>query len=145
LTQESVEATPYGSKTAILLVDDDESCRQTFSEILSSLGYFVCSVETGRAAIDAFSKEPYNFSLVILDQIMPGLTGIYTAQALLKIRSDTPIALITGWFLTDQTKEFAKTVGIKKILEKPIGIQRLDREIRRILRTSRNKSLKTPI
>lgn len=139
MTQSTVEETDDRKNATILLVDDDEPCRQTFFDILSGLGYTVHSAETGRAALNAFSKEPHSFSLVILDQIMPGLTGIYTAQALLKIRDDTPIALITGWFLTEQTKEFARTIGIKKILEKPIGIQRLDREIRKLLKGSRNK------
>lgn len=134
------EQQPSKKNAIILLVDDDKHCLQTFSEILSGLGYAVRSVETGRAALDTFSKEPQNFSLVILDQIMPGLTGINTAHALLKIRHDTPIALITGWFLTDQTKEYARTVGIRKILEKPIGIQELDREIRKILQSSESKS-----
>lgn len=124
----------------ILLVDDDEPCLQTFSEMLSGLGYAVRTVETGRDALDAFSIAPQSFSLVILDQIMPGLTGINTAQALLKIRGDTPIALITGWFLTDQTKQYAKKVGIRRILEKPIGIQELDREIRKILNARESKS-----
>lgn len=127
-------------KRTILLVDDDEPCLQTFSEILDGLGYAVRSVETGRTALDTFSKEPQSFSLVILDQIMPGLTGINTAQALLKIRGDIPIALITGWFLADRTKEYARAIGIRKILEKPIGIRQLDREIRKILKSSESKT-----
>lgn len=138
MTQRFLEEATQRKNRTILLVDDDEPCRQTFSEILTGLGYTVLSVETGRAALDAFSKEPHRFSLVILDQILPGLTGIYTAQALLEIRGDTPIALITGWFLTDQTKQFARTIGIRRILEKPIGIRQLDREICRILKNSRS-------
>jgi len=94
---------------------------------LTGLGYAVLAVETGRAASDAFSKEPHHFSLLILDQIMPGLTGSYTAQALLEIRGDTAIVLITGCPLNDQTKQFTRTIGIKRILEKPIGIQQLNR------------------
>jgi DNA-binding response OmpR family regulator len=108
--------------------------------MLSSLGYAVRSVDTGRAAVDTFLKEPQSYSLVILDQIMPGLTGITTAQALLEIRGDTPIVLITGWFLTDKIKQYARTIGIREILEKPIGFQQLGRTIRKILRGSESKS-----
>jgi DNA-binding response OmpR family regulator len=140
LIPEIREDNPSRRNTTILLVDDDEPCLQTFSEMLSDLGYTVRSVETGQAAVDTFSKEPQSFSLVILDQIMPGLTGINTAHTLLEIRGDTPIALITGWFLTDETKEYARTVGIREILEKPVGIRQLDRAIRKMLRISENKS-----
>lgn len=140
LSQGIAEEQTCKEKTSILLVDDDGPCLQTFSEILNGLGYAVKSVETGQAALDAFSKEPQSFSLVILDQIMPGITGINTAQALLKIRDDIPIALITGWFLSDQTKEYARAIGIRRILEKPIGIQQLDREIRKILKSSEDKT-----
>jgi two-component system, cell cycle sensor histidine kinase and response regulator CckA len=139
LIREIHEYNPSRRNATILLVDDDEPCLQTFSEMLSDLGYAVRSVEGGRAAVDAFSKEPQNFSLVILDQIMPGLTGITTAHALLEIRGDVPIALITGWFLTDETKQYARKIGIQEILEKPIGIRQLDRAIRKMLRRTESK------
>lgn len=140
MSRGTAEEETCGNNGTILLVDDDEPCLQTFSEILNGLGYSVRSVGNDRTALDLFSQEPQSFSLVILDQIMPGPTGINTAHALLKIRGDIPIALITGWFLTDQTKEYARTIGIRRILEKPVGIRQLDREIRKILKDSENRT-----
>lgn len=103
---------------------------------MTILGYTVKSVDNSAFALDVFSREPHSFSLVILDQIMPGLTGINTAKAMLQIRPDTPIALLTGWYLSDSTKQYAKAVGIRVILEKPITVRQLGKAIRQIIGTN---------
>lgn len=118
----------------ILLVDDSDPCLQTLSEMLEALGYAVRSASGGWEALDIFAEEPYGFSLVILDHVMPDLTGMNTAQTLLQVRPDIPILLVTGWILTDEARKRAKAIGIRRILEKPVGLQELDRTIRRVIR-----------
>lgn len=117
----------------ILLVDDDNPCLQSFLEILEALGYAVRSASGGWEALDIFTEDPQGFSLVILDHVMPDITGINTAQTLLQIRPDIPIMLVTGWVLTDTARQRAKAIGIRRILEKPVSPQELDRAIRGVI------------
>lgn len=119
------------SKT-VLLADDDSLSLEVLSRMLSSIGYTVQGVANGKTALDIFSREPYGYSLVLLDQIMHGVTGIDVAEALLKIRSDIPILLISGCFLSDRTMLVAEEVGIRKILTKPIDIDQLEQAIRTV-------------
>jgi len=128
-----------GERQAILLVDDNDPCLQTLSEMLMALGYTVRSVSGGWEALEIFAEEPYGFSLVILDHVMPDLTGINAARLLLQIRPDIPVLLVTGWILTDTAKQRAKAVGIRRILQKPVSPQELDRAMRGVIRRDERK------
>lgn len=116
----------------VLLVDDNDPCLQSFSDILDVLGHGVRKASSGWEALDIFIEDPTNFSLVILDHVMPDLTGINTAQTLLQLRPDIPILLVTGWVLTDAARQRAKSIGIRAILEKPVGPEELDAAIRKV-------------
>ncbi len=84
----------YNSK--ILLVDDQELNREVLAHRLVKSGYQITSVTNGHEAIDVLEKE--NFDLILLDIIMPDISGI---EVLKKIRSrdkhnNIPIIMITA-------------------------------------------------
>ena len=94
-------------------------------------------------ALKVFSSDPSRFDLVITDQTMPKLTGLNLARKLLKIRSNIPIILCTG-YSDSVSPEKAKEAGIKEFLMKPLGKQELAEVIRRVLDTAESKRLNRP-
>jgi len=60
------------------------------------------------------------------------MTGDKLAEALLEIRSDTPIILCSG-YNEKISKENAQELGIRKYLEKPVVMEKLARSVREVL------------
>jgi DNA-binding NtrC family response regulator len=83
-------------------------------------------------ALQEFSKRPQSYDLVITDQAMPCIPGIDLAQRMLKIRSNIPIIIYTGFgeMLNTQSLE---TAGISDILTKPMTREELADAVRRVL------------
>ena len=61
-------------RSHILIVDDEPDIRQVLHLLLQSGGYAVSSADNGRTAIDFVSSHP-DVDLVLLDIMMPGLSG----------------------------------------------------------------------
>ena len=78
----------------VLIVDDEESTRTTFSEVLNNYEFSSITASSGREAVDIFSQESPD--AVLLDLKMPGMDGIETLKELKKINPDIPVILITA-------------------------------------------------
>ena len=112
---------PSDRKGRILFVDDEEIICETYCDMLFKLGYEVSTKISSVEALEAFRARPDDFDLVIMDQVMPHLTGLDLADHLKKIRPNISIILCTGYseLITPQT---AYDFGIDKVLIKPVGI-----------------------
>jgi len=117
-----------GTGQRILLVDDEELPGRTVEKILTRIGYQVKRFLHPEQALTDFATSPKKYDLVLSDLAMPGMSGQDLAVAMLKIRKDIPIVLITG--LADPaTQEEAKRVGIRHVLFKPLTTEALGREL----------------
>jgi CheY-like chemotaxis protein len=100
--------------------------------ILESIGYEVTVKNRGSDALEAFKVQPDEFDLVISDMTMPMMTGIELAKEMMKIRSDIPIIICTGFSeLIDE--EVAMKLGIRAFVMKPIVKKDIAKTIREIL------------
>ena len=121
-----------GGKERILFVDDEEILVEVTRTILEDLGYQVRATTDCRDALKYFSQDPYGFDLVITDHLMPHMTGAELAREIIRIRSDIPVILCTGW--TDAvSEEEAKAIGIRELVIKPLTRQETAETIRRVL------------
>ena len=77
----------------ILWVDDEMELLKAHILFLEKKGYDVTTMTNGSDAIEACQQEP--FDLIILDEMMPGLTGLQTLQRLKEISPDTPVVMCT--------------------------------------------------
>lgn len=105
----------------ILLAEDDEQGRDSMERILSTFGYQVTTAEDGRVALEIILSEKNSsqaFSLLILDERMPHLTGRNLIAELIRRKINIPTLLITG-FGGEHFEEEAKRLGCKGILYKP--------------------------
>jgi PAS domain S-box-containing protein len=107
-----------GGNERILFVDDEDILIELGRDILEDLGYKVVTCKDSYHALETFRSQQNQFDIVITDMTMPGMTGIDLARELLKIRSDIPIILCTG-FSELVTEEKAKEIGIREFMMKP--------------------------
>ena len=113
-------------------MDDEASLVRLWTTMLEQLGYRVTAYADSLQALEAFRAAPQSFDLVLSDQTMPQLTGEALARELLRLRPHLPIILCTGFSHT-LTEENAKALGIRALLQKPVGRQELCLTVQRVL------------
>jgi len=121
----------YGYET-VLLVDDEQIVLEVAGGMLTSLGYTVIAATNGKDAIEAYEKEQDTIDMVILDMIMPGLSGRETCNRLKAINSAVKILLSSGYSIDGQATEILK-IGCNGFIQKPFNMKGLSRKIREIL------------
>ena len=108
----------HGSER-IMVVDDEPQLVELWTELLNGYGYEVTGYASSLDALEAFRQAPDHFDLVLLDQIMPGMTGAELSQSMLRGRPGLPIIMATG-FSDEITPEMARSIGIADFVYKPI-------------------------
>ena len=116
--------------TRILVVEDEESFRDALSYMLRKEGFEIHLAETGPAALDAFDR--HGADLVLLDLMLPGLSGTEVCRAL-RARSNVPVIMLTA-----KDSEVDKVVGLElgadDYVTKPYSTRELVARIRAVLR-----------
>lgn len=127
---------PSGSEK-ILIVDDEESVRLIMQRGLEHLGYAVDVAEDGQQGVDKFVKNKGVYDLVILDMIMPKMSG-EEVFSVLKEKYPELRVLISSGYSSDQRTNSILAGGGLGLIKKPFTIEELAQEVRRCL----DKSLK---
>jgi len=112
-------AGPSRGRGRVLFVDDEAALAEIGQELLKSLGYEVVAETDPLQALARVREAPRSVDLLITDQNMPGLTGADLTRAVLALRPDLPVLMLTG-FSEAITREKAKALGIREFLLKPI-------------------------
>lgn len=126
------DAPPSGGTESLLLVDDEEGLLRLASHILKRLGYRVTAEISSLKALETFRIKPDQFDLIITDQAMPDMSGTELIAEILKIRTDIPCILCTG-YSSKVNKENAGEKGISKFLNKPFNRKTLASAVRKVL------------
>ncbi|MBF0529622.1 MAG: PAS domain S-box protein [Deltaproteobacteria bacterium] len=127
---ENAKLLPKGSER-ILFVDDEEALAVIGRETLRYLGYQVTIQTSSLEALALFKSRPDAFDMVITDQTMPNMTGLELTREIIKIRSDIPIILCTG-FSQQVSAETVMKTGAKRFLLKPLVIREVAEVIRAV-------------
>ena len=114
----------------ILLVDDEEGVRHAAGQALRKLGYEVTTAVDGVEGVETFAKAGGRFALVILDMIMPQLSGPEAFRKMRRLHPETPILLSTGYSESD-TGTILIREGAAGLLQKPYEIDELSIEVAR--------------
>jgi PAS domain S-box-containing protein len=125
-----VELVP-GTET-ILLVDDERGILDACSAMLKRLGYDVMMALGGNEAVAVYRKHWHAIDLVILDIIMPDLSGGEVFDRLLDINPEVKVLLSSGYSIEDQAADIIRR-GCDGFIQKPFQIDQLHRNIREIL------------
>jgi PAS domain S-box-containing protein len=116
----------------ILLVDDEEALADLGGKTLERLGYSVKTFTSSLRALKYFKAHWEEFDLVITDYTMPKMTGVSLAKEILGIRPGLPIIITTG-FSQPLTGEKVRSLGIKRVLRKPLRANRMAQVVREVL------------
>ncbi|MBI2837163.1 MAG: PAS domain S-box protein [Acidobacteria bacterium] len=109
------EEMPHGSGR-VLVVDDEEIVRDMARTIVSELGYEVMVAPDGEAACAIYGRE--KIDLVILDVIMPGLSGLETFKQIRAIDKRARILVSSGYSIDGQPNELIQS-GARGFIQKP--------------------------
>jgi len=116
----------------ILVVDDEEALLRLMSNILTPQGYQVLTANGGEAAVDMVRKYEGNIHLTLLDLSMPFMDGQTAFPLLKKARPDMKVLLFSGYEL-DATAQTLLDAGASGFLMKPVAVNKLREEIRKVL------------
>ena len=112
----------------VLVIDDDPDVRHFIAAGLEEYGHEVIEAAEGRDGIEKFSvNQP---DLVIVDYIMPGLSGAEVAGHILATRPEQPILFVSGYNETDEIRRAAPGANI---LAKPFRAAALEDAVRAAL------------
>lgn len=96
----------------ILLVDDDVFLRDMYATKFGELGHLVTTAETGERALELIGESP--FDVVLLDMIMPGMSGVELLQKISERKPEPmPICIVLSNQGGSEEIEAAQKAGAK--------------------------------
>ena len=110
----------------LLVVDDNETCRKVLVQQCTAWGLQVSAVASGKEALALLRTKAHLrefFDAVLLDQEMPGMTGMQLAAKIKEdpnLNHDILLIMLTG-ISNAPSKIIARNAGIKRILAKPVA------------------------
>jgi two-component system nitrogen regulation response regulator NtrX len=130
----------------ILIIDDERNIRRTLDMILSGEGYQVFTCASAQAGLDTLKKE--RIHLVLLDIVMPEISGLDLLPKLLEVRPNLAVIMISGHGNV-QNAVLAIKRGAYDFMEKPLDRDKVLMAISRALQTRKlaaeNRHLKQQI
>ncbi len=120
----------------ILVVEDEVKIVEVVKSYLENSGYTVCTAYSGREALDKFAAE--DPALVVLDLMLPDLTGEEVCQAL-RQRSRVPIIMLTAKVEEEDILRGLK-IGADDYVTKPFSPRQLVARIQAILRRAEDRT-----
>lgn len=116
----------------ILVVEDEEHLGIGIKYNLEAEGYQVTVVGDGPNALALFDRDPHAFDLVILDLMLPGMSGYAVCETLRAAGNEAPVLMLSARTLAeDRTRGF--DVGADQYLMKPFDLDELLSRVRNLL------------
>jgi PAS domain S-box-containing protein len=116
----------------ILVVDDEPSFLDISKRILEDLGYSAVTCATGRDAVDYFRAHHGDIDIVIIDVMMPDLSGCDCFRELQKIDPGVLAIISTGYGLTNEI-EAVLNEGAAGFIQKPFESSALSQALSKVL------------
>ncbi|GBC77885.1 Sensor kinase CckA [bacterium HR08] len=129
---EAEEPMPAGGGETLLLVEDDPTILKLGQSLLERLGYRVVIARDGREAIEVYARHREEVRLVLLDVVLPEISGAHVLEELRRINPQVRILAMTGYGSKDQLKDFPWEATDGWLL-KPYDLRSLAHALRRCL------------
>ena len=120
-----------GSET-VLFVDDEDMIIEVAEELFKELGYKILIARGGKEAIEIYEKNKEQIDIVILDMIMPDMSGSVTYDRLKEIDPHIKVLLSSGYSINGQATEIMDR-GCDGFIQKPFKIKELSQKLREML------------
>jgi len=119
----------------ILLVDDETMILNVGEKLLRYLGYDVLKAKSGKEAIEIYTGNFRNITMVILDMIMPDMDGRETYERLYSINPGVIVLLASGYSIDDYAQKILKH-GFCGFIQKPYNLNDLSGKIHETLNSN---------
>jgi two-component system cell cycle sensor histidine kinase/response regulator CckA len=114
--------------TRIMLIDDEPVVCKSTSQLLKSIGYDVASYTSPGKALEDYSAHNRDFDIIILDMIMPDVSGSAVFKKVLAINPEQKVLIMSGYTFDQNVRELMNR-GACGFIQKPFSIQDLDESI----------------
>ncbi len=121
-----------GGSGTLLLVDDEEMILDVGRQMIEALGYQAVTASSGREALALFRERGSDIRAVILDMVMPEMSGAETFDRLKRMAPDVRVLLSSGYSRRGQAEEILRR-GCRGFIQKPFRIEELSRKIEEVL------------
>ena len=116
----------------MLLVDDEAAVRKVCISILEKIGYRVLSAKDGQEAIELYRNNKDEIDIVLLDMIMPNMSGGEVYDRLKEINPEVKVLLSSGYSIDGEATEILNR-GCDGFIQKPFDIEKLSAKISKVL------------
>ena len=121
-----------GHGERILVIDDEYAVRNVLGLSLTHLGYTLETAASGLEGLEKFAEADGNFDLIILDLLMPGLSGEEVFGRLKRLNGDVKVLLVSG-FSSETVVRRLLDGGGTGFIQKPFSIEILADRVHRCL------------
>lgn len=125
---------PLRGTEKILIVDDEEMILEVARELLEELGYRTRIAKSGQEAVEIYLQEKDSIDLIILDMVMPDMSGGETYAEIQRINPEVKSLLASGYSLDGKASQILHS-GCNGFIQKPFNIEELSQKIRDVLDT----------
>ncbi len=127
----------------ILVVEDEEHLAMGIKFNLVAEGYRVTVCGDGRAAVKLLTESRADIDLVVLDLMLPGMSGYAVCESLRAIDRDMPVLILSARTLSeDRTRGF--DLGANQYMSKPFDLDEFISRVRNLLAFSQRKEENRP-
>ena len=126
---EDVSAPVRGNGEKVLIIDDEYAVRNVLGLSLSHLGYAVETACSGLEGVEKYAEAKGAFDLVILDMLMPGLSGEEVFTRIREMNPTCRVLLVSGFSSEHVVSKILEQGGMD-FIQKPFLIEVLSRKVR---------------
>jgi two-component system, cell cycle sensor histidine kinase and response regulator CckA len=131
VSEEKKDEVFTGGET-ILVVDDEPINIAVMQEMLEMLNYRVLLAGSGQEAVAVYTVKQKEIDIVILDMVMPGISGGRTFDLLREINPDVGVILASGYSAEGEARKIINR-GCWGFIQKPFKLQEFSKKIREVL------------
>ena len=132
-----------GGKETILIVEDHDGLREVATTTLEALGYCVRAARDGEEAVREFQARRNEIALVLLDVVLPKLSGLEAYDCMNRERPDIPVLFVTGYSADNEMLRSIQRRNLPLLL-KPYGPRDLAQKVRETLDLTPHLASKSP-
>jgi len=127
----------------ILVIEDEEHLAVGIKYNLEAEGYRVTTLGTGQDGLDCVQKDPTNIDLVILDLMLPEMSGYAVCESLRAAGHGLPVLILSARSMPeDRAQGF--NVGADQYMTKPFDLDELISRVKNLLARHRDDQQPTP-
>lgn len=116
----------------ILVIDDEDMLRDVLKEVLEMVGFSALFASSGRAGIQLFEENRGRVQLILMDILMPEMSGLETHKEIKAIDPDMKFIFMSG-FPDKDALSLRELVGEYVFVKKPFSVKEIVSQIRQVL------------